>query len=31
MDYHKEKLFNFVLPKIINIKNPSILELGVRE
>jgi len=31
MDYHKEKLFNFVLPKIINIKNPIILELGVRE
>lgn len=31
MDYHKEKLFSFVLPKIINIKNPIILELGVRE
>ena len=31
MDYHKEKLFNFVLPRIINIRNPSILELGVRE
>ena len=31
MDYHKEKLFNFVLPKITNIQNPIILELGVRE
>jgi len=31
MDYHKEKLFNFVLPKIANIQNPIILELGVRE
>jgi predicted O-methyltransferase YrrM len=31
MDYHKEKLFNFVLPKIINKENLNILELGVRE
>ena len=31
MDYHKEKLFNFVLPRIINIRNPSILELELEK
>jgi len=31
MDHHKRKLYSFLLPKIKNIKNPNILELGVRE
>ena len=31
MDYHKEKLYTFILPKIKDIKKIQILELGVRE